>query len=154
MDIFLKRVQNYSFNIHVICIWVWCGHEKREQTADRIIVGRRDHRMGISGSQQSAPSPNHRSILLKGYDYPKARAYFATIWMKDRECLFGDIVNQRMVLNDAGWMMDKWYGELEINFRISNVTNISSCQPFPFNHPKRMHRPGRGKPMCRTFFVV
>jgi len=56
--------------------------------------------------------PKRRSIRLRGYDYSRAGAYFVSICTKDRKCLFGDIENQEMALNDAGRMLDKWYLEL------------------------------------------
>jgi REP element-mobilizing transposase RayT len=43
-----------------------------------------------------------RSIRLQGYDYSHAGAYFVTLCTQDRECLFGDIVDGEMRLNDAG----------------------------------------------------
>ncbi|MBW1788124.1 MAG: hypothetical protein JRK53_16105 [Deltaproteobacteria bacterium] len=58
-----------------------------------------------------------RSIRLPGYDYSRAGAYFITICTKDRACLFGDIVNREMALNDAGRMVERWYIELENKFR-------------------------------------
>jgi putative transposase len=60
--------------------------------------------------------PNQRSIRLPGYDYSRTGAYFVTICTKDRKCLFGDIVNREMVLNDPGQMVKKWHGELENKF--------------------------------------
>jgi putative transposase len=57
-----------------------------------------------------------RSIRLPGYDYSKSGAYFVSICTKDRKCFFGDIANQKMVLNDAGKIVDKWYAELENKF--------------------------------------
>mgnify|MGYP005831487957 CR=1 FL=1 len=52
------------------------------------------------------PEKHHRrSIRLKGYDYTQAWAYFVTIGTQNRECLFGEIVNGQMVLNDAGRMI-------------------------------------------------
>jgi len=35
---------------------------------------------------------------------------------QNRECLFGEIVDDEMVLNDAGQMIEKWYFELENKF--------------------------------------
>jgi len=67
-------------------------------------------------SRQGVHRPNRRSIRLPGYDYSQAGAYFVTICTKDRKCLFGDIVKREMVLNDAGQMVNKWYGELENKF--------------------------------------
>ena len=48
-----------------------------------------------------------RSIRLKGYDYSKAGAYFVTICTRNRQCLFGDIADGKMVLNDVGQMVCK-----------------------------------------------
>jgi REP element-mobilizing transposase RayT len=39
---------------------------------------------------------------LKGYDYSQAGLYFITICCYKRECLFGDVVNGEMVLNEFG----------------------------------------------------
>lgn len=46
---------------------------------------------------------NHRrSIRLKGYDYTQAGAYFVTICTKDRACLFGDVADGVMRLDQMG----------------------------------------------------
>ena len=63
------------------------------------------------------PQIHHRrSIRLKGYDYSQQGLYFVTICVKNRACLFGEIINQQMILNDAGIMVNKWYSELENKF--------------------------------------
>ena len=50
------------------------------------------------------------SIRLRGYDYSQAGAYFVTICTQGRECLFGDVVDGEMRLNDAGQMvLDVWH---------------------------------------------
>ena len=60
-----------------------------------------------------------RSIRLKGYDYSQAGLYFITICVQDRECLFGNIENGEMILNDAGKMIEtEW---LNLNNRFSNI---------------------------------
>ena len=60
------------------------------------------------------PKIHHRrSIRLKGYDYSKKGLYYVTICVQNRKCLFGNIVNKKMILNDAGKMIEKWYFELE-----------------------------------------
>ena len=49
------------------------------------------------------PEKHHRrSIRLKGYDYSQPGWYFVTIVVKDLECLFGDVVDAEMAMNDAG----------------------------------------------------
>ncbi len=42
------------------------------------------------------------SIRLPGYDYSRPGAYFITIVVHNRQCLFGEIVNGEMTLNEFG----------------------------------------------------
>jgi len=56
---------------------------------------------------------NRISIRLKGYDYSQPGWYFITICVQNRDCLFGKIADKKMILNDAGKMIEKWYFELE-----------------------------------------
>ena len=45
------------------------------------------------------PSKHHRrSIRMKGYDYSRAGLYFVTICIQNRACLFGDVVNGKILL--------------------------------------------------------
>ncbi|MDB5281304.1 MAG: hypothetical protein JWO06_379 [Bacteroidota bacterium] len=63
------------------------------------------------------PQKHHRkSIRLKGYDYSQEGAYFVTICVKDKECLFGKIADNAMRLNDAGLMIDKWWQKIPEKF--------------------------------------
>jgi len=49
------------------------------------------------------PAIHHRrSIRLKGYDYSQQGAYFVTIVTHQPQCLFGEIVNGKINLNDGG----------------------------------------------------
>ena len=49
------------------------------------------------------PQKHHRrSIRLKEYDYTQPGGYFITIVTYQRDCLFGEIVNGEMRLNDLG----------------------------------------------------
>ena len=41
-------------------------------------------------------------IRLREYDYSSAGGYFVTICAHDRQCIFGDVENGHMVLNDGG----------------------------------------------------
>lgn len=59
------------------------------------------------------PNIHHReSIRLKDCDYSKEGMYFITICTQNRECLFGNIMDKKMILNDAGKMIEKIYNEL------------------------------------------
>lgn len=63
------------------------------------------------------PAIHHRrSIRLKGYDYSQAGLYFITICCYNRECLFGDVVNGEMVLNDAGKFADECWNIIPDHF--------------------------------------
>lgn len=49
------------------------------------------------------PERHHRrSIRLSGYDYTRAGAYFVTICTWGRACLFGNVIDETMQLNDVG----------------------------------------------------
>ena len=62
---------------------------------------------------------NRRSIRLKGYDYAGAGAYFVTICAQNRECLYGEIMNGKMVLKDAGEIVaDEWIKTGDIRDKI------------------------------------
>lgn len=59
------------------------------------------------------PQKHHRrSIRLKGYDYSRVGAYFITICTQDRACLFGDVADGEMQLNDAGRMIQSVWNEM------------------------------------------
>jgi len=52
---------------------------------------------------------HRRTIRLREYDYSQKGLYFVTICVQNRECLFGEIANGEMMLNDAGKMIEtKW----------------------------------------------
>ena len=63
------------------------------------------------------PAKHHRhSIRLKGYDYSQAGMYFITICVKERLCLFGNVVNAEMVLNNAGKFADECWKNIPDHF--------------------------------------
>ena len=49
---------------------------------------------------------NRRSIRLKGYDYSRPGFYYVTICTQDRVERFGTVSDAKMVLNDAGKLVD------------------------------------------------
>jgi len=63
-------------------------------------------------------SENHhrRSMRLQGYDYACSGAYFVTICTQSRVCLFGEIIDDKVVLNDAGMMVQRVWDELPVRF--------------------------------------
>jgi REP element-mobilizing transposase RayT len=58
------------------------------------------------------PEQHHRrSIRLRDYDYTSPGAYFVTVCTKARECLFGEVNDDEMCLNDAGHLVESvWKG--------------------------------------------
>lgn len=58
--------------------------------------------------------PQRKLQRLKGYDYSKNGAYFITICTQNRQRLFGEIMNDNMILNNTGKMVEE---------RLLNITN-------------------------------
>jgi REP element-mobilizing transposase RayT len=59
------------------------------------------------------PDIHHRhSIRLKGYDYSQPGAYFVTIVTHLRQCLFGEIANNEMILNDYGKISEQCWNDI------------------------------------------
>ncbi|MDR2968246.1 MAG: hypothetical protein LBV32_01425 [Tannerellaceae bacterium] len=56
------------------------------------------------------PNIHHRrSIRLHGYDYSQEGLYFVTICVQNRECLFGEIMDGEMILNEIGRIVKNEY---------------------------------------------
>lgn len=59
------------------------------------------------------PDKHHRrSIRLKHFDYTTAGAYFVTICAHNKECLFGEIVDGSMELNEFGEIIQQVWKDL------------------------------------------
>ncbi len=72
--------------------------------------------------QKFDPQRHHRrSIRLKGYDYTQQGAYFVTLVTQGRECLFGEIVNGEMRLNEFGAFVAACWKELPQHFRNADL---------------------------------
>jgi REP element-mobilizing transposase RayT len=50
---------------------------------------------------------HRRSIRLKGFDYTRGNAYFVTVCSYQRECIFGNVSDGLMVLNEQGKCIEK-----------------------------------------------
>ena len=55
---------------------------------------------------------NRKKLRLEDFDYSSNGAYFITICTKNRENFFGEIVNDKMVLNKAGGIIEKCWQEI------------------------------------------
>jgi len=59
---------------------------------------------------------HRRSIRLQGYDYSGEGLYFITICTQNRLCLFGDVVNHKMILNNAWQVAHNCWLEIPKHF--------------------------------------
>ncbi|MBD1867833.1 hypothetical protein H6F95_11090 [Cyanobacteria bacterium FACHB-471] len=64
---------------------------------------------------------HRRSIRLKGYDYTAVGMYFITICDYQRDCLFGEIINSEMQLNQLGQRVDACWQRLPFYFSNLNL---------------------------------
>ncbi len=56
---------------------------------------------------------------VESYDYSQAGACFVTIYTKDRECIFGKIVDKEMRINDKGAIVHtEWLRTTEIRINV------------------------------------
>jgi len=63
------------------------------------------------------PEKHHRkSIRLQEYDYTQAGAYYVTIVTHQRDCLFGEILNEEMFLNEFGKIADECWRAIPEHF--------------------------------------
>ena len=62
------------------------------------------------------PDIHHRrSIRLQGYDYAQKGMYFITLCVQERECIFGTIFENRMLLNEIGQIVtNEWVNTMNI----------------------------------------
>lgn len=59
---------------------------------------------------------HRRSLRLRDYDYAQAGAYFVTVCTQNRACLFGEVADGQMTMNDAGRMVERWFEQLPDKF--------------------------------------
>jgi putative transposase len=62
-----------------------------------------------------------RSTRLKGWDYASPGYYFITICTYERERLFGDVVNGKMQLNDAGHFTEQCWKNIPKHFPYTDL---------------------------------
>jgi len=71
-----------------------------------------------------------KTIRLKGYDYSQPGFYYVTVCTQDRKCLLGKIIDRKMVLNEMGEIVKKWWLEIPKRF---NGVKLDEYQLMP-NH--------------------
>jgi len=94
------------------------------------------------------PQKHHRrSIRLQGYDYSQAGAYYVTIVTYHRDCLFGEIINKQMSLNNLGQIADECWGAIPEHFPFME---LGAFVVMP-NHAWDYCDTQRGDPMGRPY---
>lgn len=73
---------------------------------------------------------HRKTNRLKKYDYSSSGWYFVTICTQNRECLFGNIINNKMVINKFGGIVKRCWLEIPKHF---NNVELDEFQIMP-NH--------------------
>ncbi len=121
--------------------------------------------MGNNVVNYLAGRHHRRSIRLKNYDYSQAGAYFVTVCSWNKECIFGEIVNGEMHLNEYGQVVSgEWQRssiirkELELDTflvmpnHIHGIVFINACTSF--NVVANGRSPLQMKPKSISSFVA
>ena len=74
-----------------------------------------------------------KSPRLSDYDYSQGGAYFVTGCIKGRECLLGKVVEGILHLNDAGKIVEKWWGKLASRFPSAQIDSFYVAMPNHFH---------------------
>ncbi|HDR16333.1 MAG TPA: hypothetical protein ENN79_12780 [Desulfobacteraceae bacterium] len=94
---------------------------------------------------------HRRSIRLEDYDYSQSGMYFVTVCMQNRECFLGEIIDEQMVLKDAGRMVESVWGELQVRF---NHIQLGQFVVMPNHIHGIFVLHGRGEPCVRPHASV
>ncbi|MDR1737321.1 MAG: hypothetical protein LBR66_00665 [Candidatus Symbiothrix sp.] len=70
------------------------------------------------------PDLHHRrSVRLRDYDYSQEGLYFITLCVQNRECIFGEIVDGQMILNEYGQIIDNIWNEMPQHYPFAVLHN-------------------------------
>lgn len=101
-----------------------------------------------------------RSIRLKHYDYSQNRVYFVTICTHKYKRQLGDIVDGKMILNEAEEMAEKWWQKLNKKFQSfvadSHVVMLNHFHGIVIidNKPNDNEMPGVGAGVCVSALII
>ena len=76
----------------------------------------RNENRGISREYSHPHRPHRRSIRLRAFDYTQQGAYFVTVCTQNRACIFGEVVNGEMRMNDFGRAAQAVWEEIPTHF--------------------------------------
>jgi putative transposase len=101
--------------------------------------------------------PDRQSIRLDDFDYSKPGIFFITICTQFHKCLFGEIICGKMVLNDAGQMVEKWWLKMGDKYDVKCQTFIIMLSPFGFRcyfFAKNIAQAGRSFGIISSFLAI
>ncbi|MFH2035979.1 MAG: transposase [Candidatus Zixiibacteriota bacterium] len=73
----------------------------------------------------NSPKHNRRSIRLKDYDYSNGGAYFITICAYRKQCIFGEIIDSEMELNEVGKMVKMELLDTQKRFNVMELDHYT-----------------------------
>ena len=68
---------------------------------------------------------NRHSLRLEDYDYTSPGAYFVTICVNKQVCLFGNIEDEKMHMNEAGKMVRNWWCKISEKFDLIKLNEYT-----------------------------
>ena len=101
-----------------------------------------------------------KSIRLPDWDYSSEGLYFLTICTRNRECILGDVVNDKIKLSKIGEIVEKCWNEIPKHFinvvldefvvmpnHVHGIIEITNCRDgvTPSLHKPPLHRPTLGQ---------
>lgn len=75
----------------------------------------------MAGQDSKHMFHQRKSIRLANYDYSTPNAYFVTSCCQNRQHLFGQVVNGKMVLNDYGEIVNYYWDKIEQHFLLVTI---------------------------------
>ncbi|MBW4521018.1 MAG: hypothetical protein KME16_15105 [Scytolyngbya sp. HA4215-MV1] len=100
------------------------------------------------------PDKHHRrSIRLQEYNYTAPGAYFITLCTRQRQCLFGAIVNGEMQLNALGQMVNAYWQRLPSHFPHLTL-DAFVVMPNHIHGILVLTNPGRGAALDEDLTVI
>ena len=67
---------------------------------------------------------HRRSTRLRGYDYTQNGAYFITICAHKHQCVFGEIIDGEMHLNELGCVVEECLKNITMHFQNTEVNTF------------------------------
>ena len=114
--------------------------------------------------------PRRRATRLRGYDYRQPGAYFVTIGVQYRKCLFGEIIDGQMQSNEIGKIVIEYWNRIPQHFSsveldecvvmpnhihgIIVLGTVGARSPRPHTHPPQNRRGAVQSPRTHQIQIV